>query len=220
MSLASALRSSVVYLRHLLRALELIEPLDLAQIAPAHGPILRHQPRRYVARYRELATPRLAFDAGGEKTLLVFYVSAYGNTRRMAESVRDGVETLPGVRVSLYDLEGSDPDAFVELVEEADGIVLGSPTINGDAVRPIWDLLSSFTAIAVRGKLGAAFGSYGWSGEAVRMIEDRLRGLKFDVPIDGLRVKLVPTEDELKSAHELGVRLARHLLTPPETLES
>ena len=94
------------------------------------------------------------------------------------------------MRVSLYDLEGAAPDIFTDLVEEADGLAIGSPTINADAVKPIWDLLSSLTTVSIKGKLGAAFGSYGWSGEAVRLIEDRLRGLKLRVPVEGLRVKL------------------------------
>jgi len=193
-----------------------IEPLPMTLIAPAHGPILRHAPRDYVQRYRELSTPRLRNEAAGEQTLLIFYLSAYGNTQRMAEAVREGAETVEGVRVSLYDIEGAEHDAFIDLIEEADGIALGSPTINGDAVKSIWDLLSSLTAIGVQGKVGAAFGSYGWSGEAVRMIEERLKGLKFDVPVDGLRLKLVPTDDELEQCRELGRKIAAYLILPLE----
>ena len=63
----------------------------------------------------------------------------------------------------------------------------------------------------VKGKLGAAFGSYGWSGEAVRLIEDRLRGLKLRVPVEGLRIKLVPAADELAQCRALGEQLARQL---------
>lgn len=194
-----------------LDALALIEPLALQLIAPAHGPILRHQPRDYVQRYRELAMPRLFNEARSEKTLLVFYLSAYGNTRRMATALAAGAGAVPGVRVSLYDLEGGDAGILTDLVEEADGLVFGSPTINGDAVKPIWDLLSSLTTVNISGKLGAAFGSYGWSGEAVRMIEDRLRGLKLRVPLEGLRIKLVPDASELERCRRLGEDLARHL---------
>lgn len=196
---------------YVLDALALIEPLDIKLVAPAHGPILRHMPRDYLRRYRELATPRLFNEARSEKTLLVFYLSAYGNTRRMAEALATGAESIPGVRVSLYDLEGSEADIFIDLIEEADGLAFGSPTINGDAVKPIWDLLSSLTSVNIKGKLGAAFGSYGWSGEAVRLIEDRLRGLKLRVPLEGLRLKLVPDADELEKCRNLGESLARHL---------
>jgi flavorubredoxin len=79
-------------------------------------------------------------------------------------------------------------------------LLFGSPTINGDAVKPVWNLLSSLAVVNLKGKLGAAFGSYGWTGEAVRMIEDRMRGLKMRVPVAGLRVKLIPSEEELRDA--------------------
>jgi flavorubredoxin len=196
---------------YVLDAVALIEPLAIRLIAPAHGPILRHQPRDYLHRYRELATPRLFNEARSEKTLVVFYISAYGNTRRMAEALAAGAETIAGVRVSLYDLEGGESGIFTDLIEEADGLAFGSPTINADAVKPIWDVLSSLTTVNVKGKLGAAFGSYGWSGEAVRLIEDRLRGLKLRVPVEGLRIKLVPDAGELAQCHALGETLARHL---------
>lgn len=196
---------------YVLDAVALIEPLAIRLIAPAHGPILRHQPRDYLHRYRELATPRLFNEARSEKTLVVFYISAYGNTRRMAEALAAGAETIGGVRVSLYDLEGGESGIFTDLIEEADGLAFGSPTINADAVKPIWDVLSSLTTVNVKGKLGAAFGSYGWSGEAVRLIEDRLRGLKLRVPLEGLRIKLVPDAGELAQCRNLGEQLARHL---------
>ena len=204
---------------NVLDAVALIEPLDLKLIAPAHGPILRHMPRDYVHRYRELATPRLFNEARSEKTLVVFYISAYGNTRRMAEALATGAESIPGVRVSLYDLEGGESGIFTDLIEEADGLAFGSPTINADAVKPIWDVLSSLTSVNVKGKLGAAFGSYGWSGEAVRLIEDRLRGLKMRVPVEGLRVKLVPDATELDHCRTLGETLARHLTGQMESRE-
>jgi flavorubredoxin len=204
---------------YVLDAVALIEPLVIRLIAPAHGPILRHQPRDYLHRYRELATPRLFNEARSEKTLVVFYISAYGNTRRMAEALAAGAETISGVRVSLYDLEGGESGIFTDLIEEADGLAFGSPTINADAVKPIWDVLSSLTTVNVKGKLGAAFGSYGWSGEAVRLIEDRLRGLKLRVPLEGLRIKLVPDAGELAQCRNLGEQLARHLTGQVEQRE-
>ena len=197
---------------HVLDALALIEPLPLKLIAPAHGPVLRDAPRSYVQRYRQLAEPLLHNEIGvNTKSLLVFYISSYGNTQRMAEAVREGAEQIEGVRVSLYDLQSGGDLPFVDLIEEADGLALGSPTINGDAVKPVWDLLSSLAVIKVRDKLGAAFGSYGWSGEAVNMIEDRLRGLKLRVPVKGVRARLIPTDAELAACHELGRQLSQHL---------
>ncbi len=197
---------------HVLEALELLEPLPLKLIAPAHGPILRDAPQSYVQRYRQLASPLLHNEVGADnKSLLVFYISSYGNTALMAQAVAEGAETVTGVRVSLYDLQAMGDLPFVDLVEEADGIAFGSPTINGDAVKPVWELLSSLAVIKVRDKLGAAFGSYGWSGEAINMIEDRLRGLKLRVPIKGVRARLIPTDEELGKCRDLGVQLAQHL---------
>lgn len=205
---------------HVLHALSLIEPLDFDVIAPTHGPILRDRPRHYVERYRELSTPRLHRDIqADEKTLVIFYVSSYGNTTRMAEAIRDGATAVGGVRVSMYDLEGGEVEPFVDLVEESDGILIGSPTINGDAVKPAWDLLSSFSRIDVKGKVAGAFGSYGWTGEAVRMLEDRLRGLKMRVPIPGARVKLIPNEDELAQCRGFGNKVAAALVGRLEARE-
>jgi flavorubredoxin len=196
---------------HVLEALDLIEPLPMQLIAPAHGPILRDAPGRYVARYRELSASGLKNEAADERTLLIFYLSAYGSTRAMAEAVAAGAEAAGGVRVSLYDLEVGEVAPFVDLIEEADALAFGSPTINGDAVKPVWDLLSSLTAVNVRGKIGAAFGSFGWSGEAVPMVEDRLRGLKLRVPVKGVRARLIPTPEELEHCRALGHELALHL---------
>jgi NADH oxidase (H2O-forming) len=202
---------------YVMAALELIEPLTLNIIAPAHGPVLREQPRHYVARYRELSTPRLQLDIGlGEKSMIVFYISSYGNTRRMAEAIRDGASATGGLRVSLYDIEGGEVEPFVDLVEEADAILVGTPTINGDAVKPVWDLLSSFAKIRVKGKVAAAFGSYGWSGEAVRMVDERLRGLKLRVPVAGLRIKLIPSLDELDACYVFGQEIGNFVLGKPQ----
>ncbi|MDP1666668.1 MAG: FprA family A-type flavoprotein [Methylobacter sp.] len=196
------------------RALVLIEPLlPLNKILPAHGPLLRDQPQRYVQRYRELSKPALESEiSAGEKTLLIFYISSYGNTRRMAEAIYEGAMAVEHVRVSLYDLEGSEIAPFVDLIEGADGILFGTPTINGDAVKPVWDLLSSLAVINLKSKLGGVFGSYGWTGEGVKMVEDRLRGLKLRVPIPGIRIKLIPTEEEIEICREFGLEMAQDLM--------
>jgi len=205
------------------RALALIEPLlPLNKILPAHGPLLRDQPQRYVQRYRELSTAALQSEiSAGEKTLLIFYISSYGNTRRMAEAIYEGAMAVEHVRVSLYDLEGSEIAPFVDLIEGADGILFGTPTINGDAVKPVWDLLSSLAVINLKSKLGGVFGSYGWTGEGGKMVEDRLRGLKLRVPIPGIRIKLIPTEEEIEICREFGHEMAQDLmgLRQPKTID-
>jgi flavorubredoxin len=199
--------------QHVLEALDLIEPLPLNIIAPTHGPILRDRPVRYVRHYRELSTSSLAGEIGNnEKSLMIFYMSSYGNTARMAEAIYEGADGIDGVRVSLFDLEGGEVQPFVDLIEGADGLMFGSPTINGDAVKPVWDLLSSLVVVNLKGKLGAAFGSYGWSGEAPGMIEDRMRGLKMRVPLSGIRVKLIPSDQELLECRDYGRAIATTLV--------
>lgn len=202
--------------QHVLSALDLIEPLPLNIIAPTHGPILRDRPARYVKHYRELSTSSLSGETGDkEKSLMIFYMSSYGNTAHMAKAIYAGADGVEGVRVSLFDMEGGEIEPFVDLIEETDGLVFGSPTINGDAVKPVWDLLSSLVVINLKGKVGAAFGSYGWSGEAIGMIEDRMRGLKMRVPLSGVRVKLIPDDEELEECRAYGRNIATTLVGKP-----
>nr|WP_245758794.1 FprA family A-type flavoprotein [Tropicimonas isoalkanivorans] len=196
---------------YVVEALDLIEPLEIEMIAPGHGPILRAHPREYIAHYRRLVTSRLASEVGGQKTLLIFYLSAYGATSQMASAVYEGAAENAGVRVSLFDLQVGEVTPFVDLIEEADGLAFGTPTINGDAVKTVWDLLAGLVDIDTKGKLGAAFGSYGWTGEAVAMVEARLQGLKMRVPEKGLKIKLHPTEEELDACRDFGRRLAAQL---------
>ncbi len=191
-------------------ALAQIAPLNLQIIAPAHGPILRNQPRTYVERYDQLST-LAAVLPDAAKQMLIFYLSAYGSTKTMAERIAAGVNEAGGVAVSMHDLEQADLDDLLNRIETADCLVFGSPTINGDAVKPMWDLLSSLTTVDVKGKTAAAFGSFGWSGEAVKLLEERLRGLKLKLPVKGIRAKLIPTDSELSECQQFGRELGTHL---------
>lgn len=193
--------------KYVLEAANKIEDLDLSIVAPSHGPVLRSDPRSYIRKYREWSTLPAA---GEEKTLLVFYASAYGNTALLAEKIAEGAR-LEGVRVAVMDVAATELGLMIDRIEAADGVAVGSATINGDAVEPVWFLLSHLATLNLKGKIGAAFGSYGWSGEAPKLIAERLRGLKFKVDEEPFRVNLVPTEEDLRQAVELGRRLARSL---------
>ncbi len=194
------------YKDYAFKAIEKLESLKIDLIAPSHGPILRTDPQRYIDLYREWSSPQPKV----KKRALIFYASAYGNTARMAQEIARGVEEEE-VEVALLNLEEVVPAEVLEEIEEADALIVGSPTFVGDAIKPIWDLLSSLTTIKVKGKVGAAFGSYGWSGEAVGLIEERLRNLRFKVPEPGVRTILVPTAEDLESCRQLGRRIARNL---------
>jgi flavorubredoxin len=87
-------------------------------------------------------------------------------------------------------------------IDNADGILLGTPTINRDALKPMWEVTTVIDAIANKGKPAGVFGSFGWSGEGVPMLVERLKGLNLDVVGDGLRVNFVPDEDEILQVRE------------------
>jgi flavorubredoxin len=192
--------------RYVLEAIDKVQGLDIRIIAPSHGPVLRSDPLSYLEKYRAWSTE----PAKEGKTLLVFYASAYGNTAKLAERIAEGARS-EGVRVAVMDITATELGMMVDRIEAADGIAVGSATINGDAVEPVWSLLSHLATLNLRGKVGASFGSYGWSGEAPKLIADRLRGLKFKVPEEPFRVNLVPTEQDLREAEEFGRRIARAL---------
>ncbi len=192
--------------KYVLEAIEKVEGLDLSIIAPSHGPVLRTDPRSYIDKYRAWSSEPLKKG----KTLLVFYASAYGNTARLAEKIAEGARS-EGVKVAVMDITATDLGMMVDRIEAADGIAVGSATINGDAVEPVWYLLSHLATLNLRGKVGASFGSFGWSGEAPKLIAERLRGLKFKVPEEPFRVNLVPTEEDLRRAEEFGRSIAKAL---------
>lgn len=189
---------------HALKALDKIQDLPIDLIATSHGPILNSNPRKYMDLCREWS--RLP-EKGVEKTLLIFYASAYGNTAKMAEEIALGARSR-GVKVSLFDLVGTDVPSVLDKIEAADGIAVGSATVNGDALKPVWNLLSSLATVKVKGKAAAAFGSFGWSGEAAKFVEQRLEGLRFKLVGEPLTVKLAPTDEDLARCREFGQQLA------------
>lgn len=191
------------------KALDKIEGLPIQMVAPSHGPILRTDLHKYIGEYREWSTvPK----KGDKPYALVFYTTSYGNTGKMAENVALGAREA-GAEVAVFDLQATDIPSILDEVERADAIAVGSLTINGDAVKPMWDLLSSLATLKLRGKAAVAFGSYGWSGEAVRFMEDRLKAIKFKVPAEGVRAQLIPVDEDLDACRELGKKLVEAVST-------
>ena len=99
--------------------------------------------------------------------------------------------------------------AAAAAVEDADGFLLGSPTLVGDALPPVYEMLLGLNPIIHKGKFAGAFGSYGWSGEAVPNLVARMQQLKLSLPAEGLRVRFKPTEQDLTAAKEYGAAFAR-----------
>jgi len=192
---------------HVLDAIAKIEGLPIRMICPSHGPLLRSDPRAKLELYRQWSSEPAPSP---EKNVLVFYASAYGNTAALAERIAAGLRSA-GVKAPVMDITATELGVMIDRIEAADGLVVGSATINGDAVEPVWNLLSNLATLKLKGKLGASFGSYGWSGEAPKLITERLRGLKLKTPLEPYRVQLVPTEEDLEGAERFGRELAASL---------
>lgn len=186
---------------YMLQALERVEHLDITMIATGHGPVLvGNRIRSVMERYREWST---VVNPNQKKTVIIPYVSAYGYTGLLAERIQAGIEDSGEVEVRLYDLVEADMAKVSEELLYADGFLLGTPTILGEALKPVWELTLSMYPVTHGGKYAGAFGSYGWSGEGVPHITERLRQLKLQV-VNGLSVRLKPTEADLLSAYEYG----------------
>lgn len=192
-----------------LQALKLYRRFDIDIIAPLHGPVLRSNPEMYIEKYAKWSTGvKYKRALAGRKVVSVFYMSSYDNTLAMAEKITEGADAVEGVVASMYDLASLDEENMVDLLEESHAVIVGSPTINGDAVKPAWDLLACMPYLESSGKIGASFGSYGWTGEAPEMIQDRMRWLKFRLPVDPLKIKLIPTPAELLECTAFGQEVA------------
>jgi len=195
------------YKSYMAEALDKIKNLPIDVICTGHGPILRYNLDKVFASYREWSAPA----AKGDKPLvLVPYVSAYGYTKSMAEMIIDGVSMMGDFDIRAFDLEETPVADVIKEIEAADALLIGSPTMVGDALPPIWQLLNSLSPVVHGGKLAGAFGSYGWSGEAVPNIETRLKSLRMQV-VPGIKVNFKPSEPQLEEVYEWGVNFGRKL---------
>ena len=186
---------------YMLKALERVRELDISMICTGHGPVLDTKIDFILDTYQEWCT---VVNPNKKKTVIIPYVSAYGYTKELAGAIAQGIEESGDVDVRCYDMVEADQGKVLEELGFADGFLLGSPTIVGEALKPIWDLTTSIFAGTHGGKLASAFGSYGWSGEAVPHLIERLKQLKMRVPDEGFRVKFKPSQDNLIDAHDYG----------------
>lgn len=203
------------YKPYVLKAIDKIKDLDIDLVCPGHGPVLRQDPWKIINTYKEWSTP-VQPKINGDKKVTIPYVSAYGYTKELAEEIAKGIQSEHNVEVKLYDLTYSNQEDVLADIGESDGILFGSPTIVGELLPPIRILLANLNPIIHGGKYAAAFGSYGWSGEAVPRIEARLKELKMNIFGPGLRIKFKPSTVELKEAFEFGRDFARTMFGEKE----
>ncbi|MDB8562851.1 FprA family A-type flavoprotein [Turicibacter sanguinis] len=196
---------------YVLKAIASLSNYKIKMIGPGHGPVLDARIEEIMNIYKEWSTENFSMD----KLVVIPFTSAYGYTKIMAETIKEGILMVnPSVEVRLYDLDiKSYPELKEQLLQDlyqADAIAIGATTINKDAVPIIWDVLTAMNPVTHGGKFGAAFGSYGWSGEAVDNVHARLTQLKLKM-IDPVKLCFKPDEEKLVDVLKLGKAIGRSL---------
>jgi NADH oxidase (H2O-forming) len=170
------------------QACERVNALDIDMICPGHGPVVDENIKGQIQTYMDLANSMLPVNDPNHVTIV--YASAYGFTRQMAEYLRDRF-AKDGKKVSFYEIDALNyADSKPKILKDiySSGLVLlGSPTLVGDAICLFYDILANVYWTVGQGKKASAFGDYGWSGEAVVNLSERLKQLKFTV-VPGYRV--------------------------------
>lgn len=198
--------------KFLLKAIEKIRPLEISMICTGHGPVLRSKWKEMVDVSEKRAQDYLTETGDSSFTVLIAYVSAYGFTKRMAESIAEGIRSVCDHQVELLDIEHILPGDLEEKITRSNAILIGSPTINQNTLLPVYKMFALINPIRDKGKPAAAFGSYGWSGEAVKVIESHLSLLKLNVVQEGLSSKFYPNDVKLTETIDFGKAFAKHLV--------
>ena len=191
------------YSKFMVKAIEKIRNLPIESICPGHGPILRTHWKEKLNRSGKLAG-RYLEQTKKNNRVLVAYISAYGYTRKMAAHVEAGLKKAGDLEVEVVDIENILLGDLEAAVTRSDAIVVGSPTINQNTLLPVYKLFAVINPIRDKGKPAAAFGSFGWSGEAVGLIENHLRNLKLKVVSDGKSARFSPDNEEAGELEKLG----------------
>ena len=186
---------------------ERLEELDIRTIAPAHGPAIDTSWRSLLNDYRRWGESQHQSNL----TVLLLFASAYGNTAAIADALGRGV-TRTTIRVNCLNCEFTPADELISAIQSADGVLIGSPTLGGHAPTPVVSALGTLLAEGDRNKPVGVFGSYGWSGEAVDLLETKLRDGGFRFGFDPIRIKFSPDRTKVKELEETGTRFARQLL--------
>ncbi len=188
------------------KALDKLTDFQARLYATGHGPLVRYSLIPLTQSYRQWSEEQKA----QEMTVALLYASAYGNTGTLAQAIARGI-TKAGVGVEAINCEAADPDEIQKAVEKAEGFIMGSPTLGGHAPTPIQTALGIVLSTATKTKLAGVFGSYGWSGEAIDLIDNKFRDAGYKFGFDTIRVKFKPTDVTLKYCEEAGTDFAQAL---------
>lgn len=173
--------------------------LPLSMICPSHGVIWKDNPTQIVEQYLKWA------DNYQENQITLIYDTMWNSTRKMAEAIASGIRGAdPSVTVKLMNASKEDKNDIVTEVFRSKAILVGSPTINNGYLYSIGGILEMIKGLKFKNKSAASFGSYGWSGEAVKQLTKELGDSGFKVVNNGHRSLWVPDETELAACAEYG----------------
>jgi len=199
--------------RFMLRAIEHIRPLDINFICPGHGPIHHKNLKKaielsekYSSDYMKITTP------SGQNNLLIAYVSAYGYTKEAADIITKGILENKNINVRIIDIENISDEELESEIINCEGMLVGSPTLNQNTLLPVYKLFALVNPLRDRGKLGGAFGSYGWSGEAPRIILENMRLLKLKTFEETGSFKFAPGGKKTETLVEFGRKFGQTFL--------
>jgi len=199
------------YSRFMLQAIEKIKDREFTAVCPGHGPVLRTTWKEKIKLSREYAENYLKELQDSKKRILIAYVSAYGYTKEMVDYLAEGIKQVdPAIEIEKADIEHILPGDLEAKLIGSTAWLIGSPTINQNTLLPVYKLFGLVNPVRDRGKLAGAFGSFGWSGEAVSIIEGILKSLKLKV-FPSVNARFYPTKDKAVLFVEHGKKFAEEL---------
>ncbi len=177
--------------------------LSVEMICPSHGVIWRDNPMQIVETYQRWA------NAYKEDQITIVYDTMWQSTRLMAEAIADGIrEATPQTKVLILNAAKADKNDILTEVFRSKAVLVGSPTINYGFSYAISGLLEMMRGLKFKQKKAAAFGSYGWSGDAVKLINEHLQAAGFELVNEGIKCLWVPDTEELNRCREYGRQFA------------
>lgn len=191
----------------ILALLEKVGEMDLAidVVATDHGPIWRGDDIGKVMKWYETWSNKTPANKA-----IVVYATMWGSTAQMATTICDGLRSV-GTVCKLLPLDACHRSDLATEALEAGALIVGSPTINNEIFPSVADVLTYLRGLKPKNMIGAAFGSYGWSGESVKHLNELLDGMKIERVSDGVKVKYVPDAETLKACFDLGVAVGKRL---------
>ncbi|ANV90744.1 diflavin flavoprotein [Picosynechococcus sp. PCC 8807] len=190
-------------IRQTLAGLNKIEDIPAKIYAPGHGPLIRYSRQELFNNYRHWIEKQK-----NELSVALIYASAYGNTATVAQAIAHGISKA-GVMVETFNAEHADPEEIKGAISRCSGFVMGSPTLGGHAPTQIQTALGIVLNNADKNKLAGVFGSFGWSGEAIDLLEGKFKDAGYQMGFEPIRVKFKPTEVTLKTCEETGTDFAQ-----------